>query len=119
MATSGLVREAVVAEALPAGMSASQQVAEQQPWNLIFSPVLFDRAVMPVTRREYRAAERALAELRVSTGPLDRESSVDHEFEAILKMKAEPLVLTPDEAEVYTRLRQRRARRVGKPLPLE
>jgi hypothetical protein len=43
----------------------------------------------------------------------------DAEFTAILKMKREPLVLDDAEATVYAGLRQRRASRVGKPLPIE
>jgi hypothetical protein len=114
MATSGLMREVVAGEVPPPGVvAATRQPVEQPPWNLLFRPVLIEQVVMPVTRQEYQAAERVLAL------PTNRDESVDCEFDAILKMKTDPLVLRDDEVEVYTRLRQGRARRVGKPLPLE
>jgi hypothetical protein len=51
--------------------------------------------------------------------PEDAGIVADPEFEAIMRMKTEPLVLDEAEAAMYADLRQRRARPVGKPLPIE
>jgi hypothetical protein len=119
MATAGLVKELAAVEAPPPGIAASPIVAEESSWHLLFSPVLLDDAVMPITRHEHEAAEQALAAIGTTARNAEAENDIDHEFEAILQMKAEPLVLTESEAEVYTRVRQSRARQVAKPLPLE
>jgi hypothetical protein len=62
---------------------------------------------------EYRAVEQN----RVVVPTRVRDD--DPEFTAILKMKTDALVLTPAEAAAYNGQGRRRARRVGKPLPLE
>lgn len=82
----------------------------QAAWQMIVGPISDG-----TTDEQYLAVTRSL--LNLAPGTVDREAEA--EFSAILRMKREPLVLDAAEAAVYAGLRQRRARRVGEPLPIE
>jgi hypothetical protein len=90
---------------------ASKQAEQPEMWWETFIP---DTEALTTMRDEYAAIAS-----RSATRPAAGEQDADAEFTAILKMKTEPLVLTSGEAEVFAGVRQRRSRRVGKPLPLE
>ena len=73
----------------------------------------------PVSMSDVQYLDAARSSLGLREIENATEADADAEFTAILRMKTEPLTLTEAEAEVYNRLRQRRARRVGQPLPIE
>lgn len=90
----------------PSLLAAPEAAAGGTPW--------YAYETLTITSTEYAEAERDLVRLESSPNQDD-----DAEFTAILKMKTEPLLLTEAEAETYASLRQRRARPVGQPLPLD
>ncbi len=69
---------------------------------------------LTISPAEYGAAE---GKPELGTAPSGRGE--DMVFDAVLKMKNEPLVLTDAQVEAYADLKRRRARRMAKPLPLE
>jgi hypothetical protein len=77
------------------------------------APPLGWYSVEPIASTEYAAVENP--PLKAQRAP----SADEVEFDAILKMKTDPLELTTAEALHFRAQRHRRARRVGKPLPLE
>lgn len=131
MASGGGFRERGVAEFLraPDGLVPRVAPAERTPWQTMLG-TLVDIDVPAggrISEGEYAAytgiAPTAEFGHRMLTldppEPEDAGIVADPEFEAIMRMKTEPLVLDEAEAAMYADLRQRRARPVGKPLPIE
>jgi hypothetical protein len=93
--------------------SEQTEAAEPALFTVVQETTWYSDEALMIEPAEYRTVEQRRAVRDVAA--LDQ----DPEFTAILKMKADTLVLTPAEAAVYNGQGQRRARRVGKPLPLE
>jgi hypothetical protein len=87
----------------------------------------------PVTRDPLRVTEAEVASYAhtaairadLAIPPLElpypegAECASDTEFEAVMRMKMEPLVVTDADADAFEELKRRRAKRVAKPLPIE
>ncbi len=113
MASAVCEREsAIEAAASPPQQNAAKSTKEplKAVWHMIVGPLTDDG-----TDEQYLAATRSLLNIPGTTA----DPEADAEFSAILRMKREPLVLDEAEAAVYAGLRQRRAPRVGEPLPIE
>lgn len=114
MASAVARREAAVEAAVaPQGIAASRLPPAEREWHMLALPAVLEDGFR-VGAGEYAAIEPGLLTLDPRA-----QRDADPEFTAILKMKREPLVLSQAEAETYASLRQRRARPVGQPLPLE